>query len=295
MDLIDLFIGSEGTLGIITELELKLLKLPEAIWGIVFFFCCEENALTFVDNIRKVSSPDAIEFFNYNALSMFRKYKQISAAARFQNLPEVYHTAVYTEFHGQSYNEVYEIALKASDIYEKCGEDSDNTWVAANKRDMESLHTFRHSIPETVNNIIDQRRKQNPGLTKLGTDMAVPDSELFNMMKTYNADLLESGLESVIFGHIGNNHVHVNILPYNMEDYAKGKELYQKWAEKVIGLGGTISAEHGVGKLKTAFLAQMYGQKSIKEMKALKKCFDPSEIFNRGNLFVQEQSLPIKP
>jgi D-lactate dehydrogenase (cytochrome) len=115
--------------------------------------------------------------------------------------------------------------------------------------------------------------------------MAVPDKSLFEVMDMYNTDLCKAQLESVIFGHIGNNHVHVNILPRTMEEYEIGLKLYHKWASKVIGLGGTISAEHGIGKLKTSLLKQMYGDVGIRQMLMVKQTFDPESRLNRGNLF----------
>jgi D-lactate dehydrogenase (cytochrome) len=115
--------------------------------------------------------------------------------------------------------------------------------------------------------------------------MAVPDHGLEKVMEMYNSELALSGLESIIFGHIGKNHVHVNIIPWTMEDYNKGKAMYQAWAKRVIALGGTVSAEHGIGKMKTALLREMYGDNGINEMLRVRKIFDPEGILNRGNLF----------
>ena len=144
---------------------------------------------------------------------------------------------------------------------------------------------FRHTVPEAVNSIIDQRRKKDPDITKLGTDMAVPDNKLKEVIKMYKLDLEENNFEYVMFGHIGNNHIHVNILPRNMEEYTRGKELYKKWAEKILHDGGTVSAEHGIGKLKNNFLELMYGQAGIKDMVKVKKALEPKLILNNGNLF----------
>ena len=89
--------------------------------------------------------------------------------------------------------------------------------------------------------LIDQRRQIEPKLTKLGTDMAVPDQGLTRVVDLYNRDLAASGLEAVMFGHIGNNHIHVNILPRNLGDYQKGKELYLEWARAIVA---TVSYTH---------------------------------------------------
>ena len=294
MDLADLFIGSEGTLGIITGLELRLVPLPVVIWGVTSFFAKESDALSFVREIRKDKSniPVAIEFFNGNALKLLRKMKNENPAfKKLLNIPENADTAIYTEYHGSSSEELFRKAEAAAAVLESCGGDAGQTWVAHDHTRMEQLHFFRHAVPEAVNLTIDARRKSVPGLTKLGTDMAVPDNALEQVMEMYNSELAASGLESVIFGHIGKNHVHVNIIPRSMAEYAKGKDMYQTWAKRVIALGGTVSAEHGIGKMKTALLREMYGSRGIDEMLRVREIFDPKGILNQGNLFEMNKGL----
>ncbi len=133
--------------------------------------------------------------------------------------------------------------------------------------------------------MIAERKRRYPELTKLGTDLSVPDDKLKPVMRLYRDDLTSAGLEHVIFGHIGNNHVHVNILPRDMDEYATGKRLYRKWAEQVVAWGGSVSAEHGIGRLKKELLAIMYGAKAIEAMRQLKTCFDPAHSLNPSRLF----------
>jgi len=94
-----------------------------------------------------------------------------------------------------------------------------------------------------------------------------------------------TGLEYVIFGHVGNNHVHVNILPRSMDELARGKALYLKWAEQIVAMGGSVSAEHGIGKIKVPLLETMFGPEGIAAMREVKRMFDPEGILNLGNLF----------
>ncbi|MEA2069253.1 MAG: FAD-linked oxidase C-terminal domain-containing protein, partial [Verrucomicrobiota bacterium] len=115
--------------------------------------------------------------------------------------------------------------------------------------------------------------------------LSVPDDQLETVMRMYHEGLAVAGLEYVIFGHIGNNHVHVNILPRSMEEYEKGKALYLDWAKQVVAMGGSVSAEHGIGKIKTGFLEIMCGTEGIHEMRRLREQFDPAGMLNPGNLF----------
>lgn len=299
MDLVDVFIGSEGTLGIISEVELRLLPKPRAIWGISAFFPSEQSALLFVRAVRgeaipvqnqpSVQRPVAIEYFDYRALDLLRKQKEHNAGfGQIQDIKPAYHTAVYVEFHGDSDELVAEWVMQLGTLIVACGGDEADTWVASSPRDLEKLQLFRHAVPESVNMLIDQRRKLEPALTKLGTDMAVSDCHLASMLELYNRRLSEAGLEAAVFGHIGNNHVHVNILPRNLDEYQSGKELYLEWAREAVAAGGTVSAEHGIGKLKTAFLTVMYGETGLLKMRAVKRLFDPQSLLSPGNMFAPE-------
>jgi D-lactate dehydrogenase (cytochrome) len=119
---------------------------------------------------------------------------------------------------------------------------------------------------------------------KIGTDMAVPDDALRDYLKYYREILETQGLEYVIFGHIGNNHLHVNMLPRNNEEVHQGMDNYMTFAKRAVELGGTVAAEHGIGKLKRAFLEAMYGDNGIKEMQAVKRSLDSKWLLNRGNM-----------
>lgn len=290
MDMIDLFIGMEGTLGVITEIGLRLIPRPPAINGLVLFMPSEDAAIALVRAIRGQSfiglHPVAIEFFNSNSLDLLRRMRLSTTA--FSNIPALkpyYHTAIYVEFHGDSEDSVESDAMKAMELAVDLGGSDEDTWYGDDHVVLQSLKDFRHAIPEAVNLLIGERKLTYPDLVKLGTDMSVPDACLESIFSMYNTGLREYRLESVIFGHIGNNHLHVNILPRNMEEYARGSSLYMKWAGQIVSNGGSVSAEHGIGKLKTSFLELMYGADSITEMRALKSLFDPDMLLNSGTLF----------
>nr|WP_300094368.1 FAD-binding oxidoreductase [Sedimentibacter sp.] len=300
MDMIDLFIGSDGTLGIISEIEIELSKKQKANWGVTVFMPDEDKALDLVraargekvfDNMETLSlKPSAIEFFSHKALEMLKVQQKTNPAfASIQEIKDGYHTAVYIEIEGDSDDEIWNSIEKLGMYIERLGGDEDATWVANNPTSLEKLHGFRHACPECVNMQIDIAKKTDSRITKLGTDMSVPDDKLKEVMKMYNEDIEKNNLHAVIFGHIGNNHLHVNTIPRNMEEYKRGKELYLTWAEKIAAMGGAVSAEHGVGKLKVPFLQKMYSEEELDEMRSLKKIFDPDQLFNRGAVFPYEK------
>ena len=123
---------------------------------------------------------------------------------------------------------------------------------------------------------------------KVSTDMAVPDEAFAGLFRLYKDTLKSSGLRYTIFGHIGDNHVHVNILPRNDEEGAHARKLYVEFLEYAASVGGTLSAEHGIGKLKRDYLRLFYNDAQLREMAALKKAFDPNGILGRGNIFSEE-------
>jgi len=296
MDMIDLFIGSDGTLGIITEIEIELNRTQQSNWGVTIFMPDEDKCLDLVRALRGEKifdhmspmkiKPSAIEFFSNKALEMLRHQQKTNPAfSSIQEIKESYHTAVYTEIEGDSDEEIWQAIEELGNVIAKLGGDEDATWVANNPTSLEKLHNFRHACPECVNMQIDEAKKTDARITKLGTDMSVSDEKLKEVMKMYNDDIEKNNLHAVIFGHVGNNHLHVNIIPRNIDEYKKGKNLFLLWAEKVADMGGAVSAEHGVGKLKVPFLQKMYNQEELNEMRILKELFDPEQLFNRETIF----------
>ncbi|MCK9211833.1 MAG: FAD-binding oxidoreductase [Ignavibacteriaceae bacterium] len=283
MDAIDLFIGSEGTLGVITKAKLKILPLPFDVLSCVAFFPEEKEGLAFIEEARSLSylirnsnsdervEARALEFFDFNSLNFLRKdYPQIG---------ENVFCAVWFEQELTRQNEDSVTQLWIELIAKHSG-NVDKVWIGIDEKDKALLHEFRHSISSKVNEYISKNN-----LRKLGTDVAVPD-EVFSNYYFYCKSLVEKEkIDYVAYGHFGNSHLHLNMLPKNEDEFQKGKEIYKMICQKAIELGGTVSAEHGIGKSKREYLLMMYGEVAINEMIALKKSLDPNMILGNGNLF----------
>ena len=145
------------------------------------------------------------------------------------------------------------------------------------------MREFRHQLPVMVNEWLVRH-----GQRKVSTDIAVPDAEFPQMLSFYKARLRAARLQYVIFGHIGDNHVHVNIMPRDEVEAVAAREIYTQFVARAVEVGGTISAEHGVGKIKREYLRALYGDGHLREMAALKRAFDPECILGRGNIFAEE-------
>lgn len=292
MDVIDLLIGSDGTLAVITELELGLLPKPKLIWGTTCFFSTQAQAVKYTKALKKKEDGiAAIEYFDACALDILRRQKAASAA--FAGLPRIkenYGCAVYTELHRDTEEEAFADLEYLSQSSAEAGGDPEDTWVACNESDLNLLHFFRHAVPESVNMLVERYKRDYPEITKIGGDLAVPDERFEELLAVYDSTLNEEGLPHAAWGHIGDNHIHVNILPRDMEEYRRGKEILSRWVQAASEMGGAVSAEHGVGKLKAPFLELMYGKEHIRQMAALKEAFDPVWSLGRGNLFAPKEA-----
>ena len=236
----------------------------------------------------------ALEYFDEDSLRILRQQKLSGSA--FSALPDVspgQRCCLYAELQADTEEEALAALYHLGDILRSTGGSEQHTWVARTDTDRASQQFFRHAVPESVNMLIDARKKTDPVITKLAADMSVPDGCLMEILPVYRRDLQAAGLESAIWGHIGNNHLHVNILPRNAADYRKGIEVIRGWAAAVTAMGGAVSAEHGIGKLKRDFLLIMMGQNAMEEMISVKRALDPDWLLGRGNLF--SLSLPGVP
>jgi FAD/FMN-containing dehydrogenase len=270
MDWVDLFIGSEGTLGVVTGAELKLQPTPKALLGGVIFFSSEAAALDAVDDWRSTATPRMIEYFDRTSLDNLR--------TRFPEIPASAAAALLVEQELENEDDIE--TTRWLGRIERAKALSDDSWFGTSAADRERFRLFRHGLPELVNNIA--RRN---GCLKMASDCAVPIEHNREMLNFYRARLepLFRG-RYVIFGHIGDAHLHVNILPSEQES-AQAAEILLDFARKAAELGGTVSAEHGLGKRKSHLLSIQYSPEEIEAMKNVKRRLDPAWILGRGNLF----------
>jgi D-lactate dehydrogenase (cytochrome) len=279
MDAVDLF-------GVITRIKLRLLDKPESFFSGIVFFENETNLLNFVAEARELSfenrknqrpengeriDASLIEYFDERALKFIsEKFPEVPASAR---------GAIFFEQETSAENE--DKLLEAwNALLEKHAADLDRSWFTTTEEDRAKMREFRHALPVAVNERIVRYRQK-----KVGTDMAVPDSEFASFLKFYREMLDASGLDYVIFGHIGDNHLHANLLPKSEEEAVRARHLYGRFIAQALMLGGTVSAEHGIGKHKSKYLYVMMGERYLNEMAELKKAFDPNAILGRGNMF----------
>ena len=259
MDWIDLLIGSEGTLGIVTEAELQLLPAPADVLAGIVFLISDGAALDVVNAWRGIPGLRMIEYFDARSLDFLRPH--------------------YSEIPGRAEAALL-IEQENGDIDFWADHAPKDSWFAVSDQDRERFRRFRHALPELVNDAMRRR-----GFMKLGSDYAVPIARNHQMLTFYHQELNRQALDYVIFGHIGDAHVHVNILPKSQPEFDAGQQLMIEFARHAVRLGGTVSAEHGLGKRKAHLLELQFTPAEIDAMKTVKRRLDPQWLLNRGNLF----------
>jgi len=286
MDLIDLFIGSEGILGLVTTIEVALLKRQNKI-AMVQFLESDDQAVKLTTTLRSEIglALNYLEYYSENTLKLLRSLQgKPGYPAGIPQIPSSARSALFFEMDYDPATEDQMLLVLEATV-NQVGADLANSWAATDTHEMDDFQRLRHLVPETINGIIAERKRKHPGLHKLGTDLAVPDEHLSEMWRLYQTECDKKGFEWYAFGHIGNNHIHVNILPRDMAELKAGKELFEQFARHAVELGGTVSAEHGIGKLKHNFLKLMYSPAEVDQMRAVKHALDPEGILNPGVLF----------
>jgi D-lactate dehydrogenase (cytochrome) len=282
MSALDLFIGSEGTLGVFTEIEVELIPKPHEFFSGIAFFKREENAWQLVNQAREESlknrssqvkdriDASILEYFDSSALDLLRSvYTQIPQQAR---------SALFFE-QEICHNSEAKLIDQWSLLFQRYQALTDQSWFDKSSKEHAGFRIFRHAIPALINKILRQHNQM-----KIGTDFAVPKEHFFDLLKLYQQGLKNSGLHHCSFGHLADNHLHVNILPRNDEEAKRGWQLYNQFASQIIQWGGSLSAEHGVGKIKKDYLPLMIGRSGMIEMSLIKKILDPCNILGRGTI-----------
>lgn len=286
VDLVDLLVGSEGTLCAITEVEFRLASEPAHVLSLMCFLPEGRDGLALVKALRgdERLSPLAIEYFGGSALELLREDREISSDDRIPELPAEAGSAVFLE-EAYDIDDLDERVAAIDECLAAHGGSLENTWAGDDPATREKMRLLRHSVPEAVNNRVARRKLEVPELHKVGTDIAVPDSALEELLAAYRELLPGSGLEHVLFGHAGENHLHANLIPRTAEELERAKALHEDLARLAVRLGGAATAEHGVGRLKRSLLSIQYGPEGVEGLRRVKEFFDPRGLLNPGVLF----------
>ena len=274
-DLTRLFVGAEGTLGIITEVTLRLHGRPEAVAAATCWFDSIEAAVDAVIMIVQLGIPVArIELLDET---------QMDAVNRHSHLNRPVAPTLFFEFHGMSEAAVQEHAQATADIVAEHG-----------------AHEFAHAVtPEERARLWQARHDAyyaslalRPGSRGWTTDVCVPISRLAECISETKKDLADSPLVGPLVGHVGDGNFHL-IMPVNPDspsEMAAAEHLVDRLVARALTMGGTCTGEHGVGIGKMRFLEAEHGREALDVMRAIKHALDPQNLMNPGKVLPVAQS-----
>ena len=286
-DILHIFAGTEGILGVILEAELQLTKKIENKYGVLFLFR-ENTAFDFVNEAKKLlvykeDSLVSFEYFDNNSLNILRKFK--CKSAKLKDIPDInceYKNAVYIELENDNMDNLEELLFGLLEQFALSGGIEEDTWAGVGENEIEKFSLFRHSLPEAINMIVEENKHQFSKITKIALDFKLDRNfrELFNMYNT----LLLGKVDYAVFGHIYDNHLHVNILPKDDSELEFAYEMIDKFADFVSKNGGILAFENGIGKLKKALIKKYIDNDFLDNAKKIKEYLDKNYLFNRGNI-----------
>lgn len=315
MDLVDLFIGSEGTLGVVVEAVLDLVPAVPATCLALVPCSSESNALRLVGRLRSLSidtrrsrdprglDVSAIEFLDQRCLEMAREDGvdrklgiQLPPDTALILLVQIELSRETTA--ARAYEEIGRAFDAGADetplirfcrILDEAGLlDRTELAMPGDRKRAEQFFELRESAPEAVKHRIGlAKERTGTDIEKTAADMTVPFGYFSDMMAVYREGYGRRGLDYAIWGHVSDGNVHPNVIPRSLEDVRAGKEAILEFGRAVARFGGCPLAEHGVGRsvVKQALLRQLYGDAGIEEMRRVKAALDPEWKLSPGVLF----------
>ena len=266
-DLTRLFVGSEGTLGVITEITLRLYGIPEAISSAVCTFPDLDSAVATVISTIQYGIPVArIELLDEAQVDAINRYSKTDLAVA---------PTLFLEFHGSSRG----VEEQAQVVQELAGDSggSNFQWTT-NTEERNRLWQARHDAAYAC-------KALRPDGEIWATDVCVPISQLAECIRETQHDIRESNLVAPIVGHVGDGNFHLVLLvdKNDPEEHERAQQLHERMVMRALAMGGTCTGEHGIGYGKLDFLVAEHGE-AVSVMRAIKQALDPNNIMNPGKI-----------
>jgi D-lactate dehydrogenase (cytochrome) len=314
MDLIDLFIGSEGTLGIITALTLRILPERPAVCLALVPFRSREIALSFVERLRATAATTwqtrdpagidvaAIEHMDARCLALIREDGidrangvEVPASAAMALLvtlelpPAMTSDLAFDEIGRARDGDAPDTSLvRFCRMLDEYGVfDAVAIATPGDRARAAQLLAVREGVPSAVNQRVGRAKRADSSIEKTAADMIVPFDKLGGLLSFYDEEFQRRGLDAAVWGHISDGNVHPNVIPRSRQDVESGKHAILRFGREVLRLGGAPLAEHGVGRnpIKQELLRMIYGEDGIESMRRIKQALDPEWKLSPGVLF----------
>jgi len=319
LDLVDLFIGSEGTLGLITEVTLDLAPLPPSVVAGMVLLDDESKVLTLSSALRRAAKrarqaadprgPDirSIEWMDSRSLQLLRDHGDArrlridlpdsarSAVLFEMELPEVVDDEQAQDLLGRYFDGEVDPSdgpltrlLRLLDEHDAL--DRLELAFPEDSRRRRALSDLREAVPLRVNEILSARRGAEPSVAKVGGDLIVPIDRLAEMIEIYREGFERRGLDYAVWGHLSDGNLHPNAVVHDAAELRAGHEALIEFAREAASRGGCPLSEHGVGRhpVKQQILRQYLGADAVAQMRRIKRALDPEGLFAPGVIFPAE-------
>lgn len=279
---IDHFIGSEGTLGITTEITVDLLPAPAPRCALMVFFPDRSTALQAIVTIdaHNTLAPSAMEYLDATTLRIMSANPDFPGAPHEQCCTVIFYDEVLEDAQQAQFNLWLDTLRTCTPAMDQL---LDATIVATDDAALDRIHQWRHYIPAHVNEL--GRSLAEHGGGKVGSDWWVPLPHMQDMMHWVYDQSDTLGIPFLAFAHLGNGHPHVNYLTRTSNERTIAQQLVYSCCRRAVELGGGVAGEHGIGKLKHELLLIQHDHAIIEKMRALKTHYDPHWILAPGNIF----------
>jgi D-lactate dehydrogenase (cytochrome) len=277
MDLVDLVLGSEGTLCLVAGVTMRLAPEPAHVLEAVLFPGSGELLWPAVrTSVEALTGLRAVEMMDGGCLEL------VGSGPGGVPVPPGAACAVILRMEALDADGLDACLSGLAGLAGRLGIPDSMTWVGVDEGDGSRIRAFRHSLPETVNREIASLRTHIPGIHKLASDTAVPPDGVEEHHAGIRSVMEREGLRSIVFGHAGQGHLHANVIPRSRDELSRAESCMDEIAAMAAAAGGTVTAEHGLGRLKGRLLGLMHDDGVLACMSALRRSFDPDRILNRS-------------
>jgi D-lactate dehydrogenase (cytochrome) len=319
MDLIDLFIGSEGTLGVIVEATFRTAPLPAGLCRAFVPAPSEDRAIALAGALRSAANQtrrtgdplgvdiSAIEHIDARSIAIVREdgvdrkldIALPSGAAvvlliDLELSPAAAGAGLWTQLESARDADAPDSPLvRFCRILDGAGVlDDAEIALPGDRSRAAAFAELREAVPAGVNRRVALAKQADPAISKTAADMIVPFDRFSDLMHECRRLFAERGLDLAVWGHISDGNVHPNVIPRGADDVGKGREAILELGKRVIAMGGCPMAEHGVGRnsIKQELLSHLYGSAGVAAMRAIKLGLDPKDSLARGVIFPSQKS-----
>ena len=292
-DLLDLFTGSEGMLGVVHKLRLKLTEAPKEDWRVLLFHRDEEAASVFADDIYlKSQNWDAcrlsiLEYMDKMSIKLIGEMRgDMSSLNALPELPQDT-CCIMVGIRSQSGEGIDDALDDVLELSEAAGFSDEDIWAAETWENAEMFRLLRHGIPEAANSRMNMNKIFFPQAVKIAADVRFGgDDGIANAIENVQYLINNERVPAVVFAHLGRLHFHINFLPESKEEMERCLLVHDELNIMAKGSGGSGFAENGIGKIKKNIAKTLLPSGSLGQMRAVKEFFDPKNKLNPGNMLL---------